>query len=63
MGSVQLRRAVHDIKDTDNFCEGLCWVLHDYVVDGCLVDRCCVGPGLEHKLGKGLEEVGPDGDG
>ena len=63
MGSVQLRRAVHDMKDTDNFCEGLCWVLHHYVVDGCLADRCCVGPGLEHKLGKGLAEVGPDGDG
>ena len=60
---VHLRRAVHDMKDTDNACEGLCWVLHDYVVDGCLMYRCCVGPRLEHKFGKGLAEVGPSGDG
>ena len=36
MGSVQLSRDVHDIEDTDNIGEGLCWVVHDDVVDGCL---------------------------
>ena len=38
-------------------------MLHDIVVDGSLADRCCVGPRLEHKLGKGLAEVGPGGNG
>ena len=36
VGSVQLSRDVHDIEDTDNIGEGLCWVVHDDVVDGCL---------------------------
>ena len=38
-------------------------MLHDDVVDGCLSDRCCVGPWLEHKLGKNLSEVRSSGDG
>ena len=42
MGSVQVRRAVHDVEDTDNIGEGLCWVLHDDVIDGSLVSYCCV---------------------
>ena len=54
MGSVKLRRAVHDMEDPDNIGEGLCWVLHDEVVDGCLGSFCCVCLGLEHKLGKSL---------
>ena len=42
------------MKDTDNFCERLCWVLHDDVVNGSLADRFCIGTWLKHKLGKGL---------
>ena len=63
MGSVQLRRAMHDMKNMDNFCEELYWLLHDYVVDCFLADRCCVGPGFEHKLGRDLAKVGLGGDG
>ena len=62
MGSVQLRRAVHDMEDTDDICEGLCGVLHDDVVDGCLGSRCCVCLGLAHTFGKSLAKVGSGGD-
>ena len=61
-GSVQLRGAVHDVENTDNIYEGLCWVVHDDVVDGCLLSRCCVCLGMEHKRGKSLLKVGPGGD-
>ena len=62
MGSVQLRRAVHDMEDTDNFGEGLYWVLHDDVVEGFLLSRCGVCLGLEHERYESLSKVWPDGD-
>ena len=42
------------MKDADYFCERLCWVLHDYVVNGRLSDSFCIGAWLKHKFGKGL---------
>ena len=53
---------MHDVEDTDNLGEWLCWVVHDDVVDGCLLSRCCVCLGLEHERGKSLSKVGPGGD-
>ena len=54
--------AVHDVEDTDNIGEGLCRVVHDDVVDGCLLSRGCMCLGLEHKRGKSLSKVGPGDD-
>ena len=54
MFSAQLRGAMHDMKDADNVCERLCWVMPDGVVNGSLVNRFCIGTWLKHKLGKGM---------
>ena len=43
--SVQLRGAVNNMKDTDNVCERLCWVMHDGVVNGSLVNKFWNGVG------------------
>ena len=53
---------MHDVEDTDNIGEWLCWVVHDDVVDCCLLSRCCMCLGLEHERGKSLSKVGPGGD-
>ena len=54
--------AVHDVEDSYNLGEWLCWVVHDYVIDCCLLSRCCVCLGLEHERGKRLSKVGSGGD-
>ena len=50
------------MEDADDLGERLCWVLHDDVVEGCLLSRCGVCLGLEHKRGESLSKVWPSGD-
>ena len=50
------------MEDTNNISEWLCWMLHDDVVDDCLLRCWCVCLWLEHKRGKSLSKVGPGGD-
>ena len=62
MCSYQLRGAVYDMKDTDNFGEVLCWVLHDNIVNDSLRYMLYFRAWLKHKRGKGTAYVGPSGN-
>ena len=50
------------MKDADYVCERLCWMLHDDVVNGRLLEILCIGSWVIHKFCQGLAQVGSGGN-